>query len=94
MRVIKDGKEVGGRVPAGHLATIIESEAFLQCFLPVDTVTTTPVYLPGYVLVSSGHNAGTRYRFAVVNHSEIPEDDAVETTVPDDATGVRGGGES
>ena len=46
VKVIKDGKNKGTRVPAADLGTMLTSEAFLQQFPPVDEVTRVPLYLP------------------------------------------------
>ena len=56
--VIKNGKPAGGMPSSTHLNTMLGSEAFLQQFLPLDLITTAPVYLPGFNLTEPGYNEG------------------------------------
>ena len=58
MRVMKEGKVVGELPTSGNLNAMLKSEAFLSCFLPVDEVTTHPVYTAEFHLVQPGYNDG------------------------------------
>jgi hypothetical protein len=58
VRVVKDGKTKGSRIDAAHLNAMLRSEAFLNHFTPVDLVSATPAYLPGFRLTSPGFNDG------------------------------------
>jgi hypothetical protein len=56
--VIKKGKPAGSMPSSSHLNTMLAAETFLQQFLPLDTVVTVPMYLPGFVLTRPGYNNG------------------------------------
>lgn len=56
MKVMKEGKVVSELPAANHLNAMLQSEEFLHNFLPVDEVTTLPVYLPDFSVVSPGYN--------------------------------------
>lgn len=58
VRVQKKGKSKGSKIDAAHLNAMLQSEVFLGHFLPVDQITTVPMYLPGFVLTKPGHNDG------------------------------------
>ena len=72
--VIKKGKSAGGMPSSTHLNTMLGSEAFLQQFLPLDLITTAPVYLPGFNLTEPGYNdGGIGHRvFQIGPAAEIP----------------------
>ena len=48
VKVIKDGKNKGSKIPSAHLNAMLKAEAFLGQFQAVDLVTKTPMYLPDY----------------------------------------------
>ncbi len=50
VRVQKEGESRGSKLDAAHLNAMVQSEVFLGHFLPVDQITTIPMYLPGFVL--------------------------------------------
>ncbi len=56
--VKKDGKDVRKAIPSGDLTLMLQSEAFLQAFEPVDMITRAAIYLPGFKLVEPGYNDG------------------------------------
>jgi len=56
MTVVKEGKVVSELPAANHLNTMLQSEAFLGNFLPVDHVTRLPVYLDDFSTVAPGYN--------------------------------------
>ena len=58
MVVEKEGKTVAELPTAAHLAAMLQSEAFLQQFTPVDVVTAHPVYLDDFSLACPGYNDG------------------------------------
>ena len=58
VRVIKDGKSKGSKIDAVHLNAMLQSEAFLDHFFPVDHISTVPMYLPGFVGTKPGYNDG------------------------------------
>lgn len=58
MRVTKEGKLVSELPTSAHLGAMLRSEAFLTNFLPVDEVTTHPVYMDDFTLVQPGYNDG------------------------------------
>jgi hypothetical protein len=58
VRRFKDGEDKGDRIPSSHLDDALHAECFLHHFLPVDQVTNTPLYLPGYKLTKRGYNDG------------------------------------
>jgi len=58
MRVTKEGKLVSELPTAAHLNAMLKSEAFLSNFLPLDAVTTHPLYLDDFTLVQPGYNDG------------------------------------
>jgi hypothetical protein len=58
VRVRKEGKDKGSRIPNGHLEGMLLTEAFLQRFRPVDSVTKTPYYLPDFTLAARGYHDG------------------------------------
>ena len=46
VRLWKDGKSKGGRIPAADLNAMLLSESFLTKFRPLDLVTSVAMYLP------------------------------------------------
>ena len=58
VRCIKCGNSKGNHVPSNHLNTMLATEAFLQCFRPIDDVVKTAFYLPNFELISAGYNDG------------------------------------
>lgn len=58
VRVLKRGNVTARGVPSRHLKTMLESEAFLQQFRPVDTVEKTSKYLSDFTLTMPGYNDG------------------------------------
>ena len=60
IKVFKDGKVKGSRVPSADLGTMLVSEVFLQKFKPIDEVTRVPRYLPSFTLTETGYNDGGR----------------------------------
>ena len=58
MRVKKEGKLVSELPTAAHLGAMLRSEAFVTNFLPLDEVTTHPVYMDNFTLVKPGYNDG------------------------------------
>ena len=56
--VKKDGKITSDMLSAAHLNAMLRSEAFLSQFLPVDEVTTLPLYLDDFSLARPGYNDG------------------------------------
>ncbi len=58
MTVTKNGKTVSELPTAAHLNAMLKSEAFLGQFIPVDVVTTHPVYLDDFSLTQPGYNDG------------------------------------
>jgi hypothetical protein len=57
IRVLKEGRSRSA-IPACHLATMLNCEVFLQRFVPVDEITTSPRYLPDFALTAPGFNDG------------------------------------
>jgi hypothetical protein len=60
VRVLKDGNNKAGGIPAAHLGTMLHTEAFLQSFLPVDEVRRSPRYLANFELTRFGYNDAGR----------------------------------
>ena len=60
IRVVKDEKAKGRRVPSSDLGTMLVSEVFLQKFRAIDEVTRIPLYMPGFKLTEPGYNDGGR----------------------------------
>ncbi len=59
VRIWKDGKSKGGRIPAADLSAMLLSEAFLSQFRPVDLVMPIPMYLPpDFRITEAGYNDG------------------------------------
>ncbi|MBI1372259.1 MAG: hypothetical protein GC159_05795 [Phycisphaera sp.] len=58
LKVYREGKCRGGRFPAGHLQVMLRSEAFLRQFRPIDSIATSPIYLPDFTLTKPGYNDG------------------------------------
>lgn len=58
VKLAKDGKSKGSRIPATHLNTMLRSEAFLQAFDPVDQVVKQPWSLGSFEFTSPGYNDG------------------------------------
>ena len=58
MLVMKDDKVLSELPAAVHLNAMLRSEAFLRQFLPVDEVTTQPLYLDDFSLARPGYNNG------------------------------------
>ncbi len=56
--VKKEGKVVSDMLTAAHLNAMLRSEAFLSQFLPVDEVTTQPLYLDDFSPARPGYNDG------------------------------------
>jgi hypothetical protein len=56
--VMKDGKIKGSRISAADLNAMLKSETFLGQFMPVDRVTSVPVYLSDFTLTAQGMNDG------------------------------------
>jgi hypothetical protein len=63
VRVRKEGRDKGSRIPGAHLDGVLLSEVFLQRFRPIDAVVKTPYYLPDFTLAGPGyHNYGPGHR--------------------------------
>lgn len=58
MVVTKDGKTVRELPTAGQLNAMLHSNEFLNNFLPVDEVSTLPVYVDDFDLISPGYHDG------------------------------------
>jgi hypothetical protein len=58
VRVVKDGKVKSNRIGIHDLNIVLQAEAFLQEFRPVDRVTQAPLYLPDWTLTQPGYNDG------------------------------------
>ncbi len=58
LRRRKDGNDKGDSIPTAHLNAMLQSNAFLGKFAPLDHVTRTPLYLPGFALTKPGYNDG------------------------------------
>ena len=58
VRVHKDGKTKGSRIPAADLNAMLRSETFLGQFPVLDLVVSRPMYLPGFNLTEPGYNDG------------------------------------
>jgi hypothetical protein len=58
MRVMKEGKVVSELPTAAHLNAMLNSEAFLGQFRPVDQVARTPLYLDDFSLLPPGYHDG------------------------------------
>jgi hypothetical protein len=81
MKVVvkKDGKVVSDMLTAAHLNAMLRSEAFLGQFLPVDEVTTHPLYLDNFSLVRPGYNDGGPGRRIIYVGPEPEIADSTET---------------
>jgi hypothetical protein len=58
VRIIRDGKPKGGRIPAAHLNSMLMSESFLCNFRSVDRISTHPVLLADFSVTTPGFNDG------------------------------------
>ena len=58
VRVIKNGKPKGGKIDHAHLTAMLRSKVFLDQFMPVDEIISTPLYLPDFSLARPGYNDG------------------------------------
>ena len=58
LRRRKDGNDKGDSIPTAHLNAMLQSNAFLGKFAPLDHVARTPLYLPGFALTKPGYNDG------------------------------------
>jgi hypothetical protein len=58
VRVIKNGKPKGGKIDHTHLNAMLRSKVFLDQFMPVDEIISTPLYLPDFSLARPGYNDG------------------------------------
>lgn len=56
--VTKNGNSRGNQIAMHHLNTMLATEAFLQCFRPIDAVVRVPSYLPDFQLPKRGYNDG------------------------------------
>ncbi len=56
--VMKEGKIKGSRINGSDLNAMLKSEVFLNRFVPVDRITSVPVYLPEFRLTVPGFNDG------------------------------------
>ena len=53
-----NGKQKPSRISAGTLEEMLNTEAFLSRFAPVDRISSQPEYLPGFTLTNPGYNDG------------------------------------
>jgi hypothetical protein len=58
VQVVRDGKVKADMVRSVHLSAMLQAETFLSRFLPVDLVTSVPMYLDGFTLTDPGYNDG------------------------------------
>lgn len=73
--VMKDGKVKGSRINAADLNAMLRSEAFLGQFLPVDRLSTVPLYLPDFALTVPGFNdGGADYRILYSGERPVVSD--------------------
>ena len=79
MLVMKDDKVLSELPAAVHLNAMLRSEAFLRQFLPVDEVTTQPLYLDNLSLARPGYNDGDPGRRIIYVGSEPEIADSTET---------------
>jgi hypothetical protein len=72
--VMKGGKPKGSRINAAHLNTMLGTETFVGQFRRVDLVTTTPAYLPDFMLTQPGLNEGDGQRILYVGPEPVIAD--------------------
>ena len=58
VQVYKDGKPKGGGIPNTQLNRMLGVELFLNCFRPVDIITSLPLFLANFTLTRPGINEG------------------------------------
>lgn len=74
--VMRDGKVKGSRINAADLNAMLRSEVFLREFIPVDLITSVPMYLPDFSLTKPGFNeGGPGHRIFYLGSKADPSDD-------------------